>query len=155
MPALFSVDPSSSAVDSRTSVSSALPTDAARIADRTSHTATLRTCREGDARQRSSAIRPTEDAATRSRGGVRVVPGRSGVGAVTSFPIFNNYNPNHLKGHKGLLENSKNLCSSVNKADVKFRAQNGKTANSKPVLTNSCKGNRKAHNHNFNKRSPR
>ena len=26
-----------------------------------------------------------------------------------------------------------------NKADVKFTAQNGRTANSKPVLTNSCK----------------
>jgi hypothetical protein len=42
-------------------------------------------------------------------------------------------------GKKGLLENSKNLCASVNKADVKFTAQNGKTANSTPVLTNSCK----------------
>jgi hypothetical protein len=42
-------------------------------------------------------------------------------------------------GKKGLLENSKNLCNSVNKADVKFTAQNGKTANSTPVLTNSCK----------------
>ena len=42
-------------------------------------------------------------------------------------------------GKKGLLENSKNLCASVNKADVKFTAQNGKTSNSTPVLTNSCK----------------
>jgi hypothetical protein len=42
-------------------------------------------------------------------------------------------------GKKGLLENSKNLCNSVNKADVKFTAQNGMTSNSKPVLTNSCK----------------
>jgi hypothetical protein len=42
-------------------------------------------------------------------------------------------------GKKGLLENSKNLCNSVNKADVKFTAQNGMTSNSTPVLTNSCK----------------
>ena len=42
-------------------------------------------------------------------------------------------------GKKGLLENSKNLCASVNKADVSFTAQNGKTANSTPVLSNSCK----------------
>jgi hypothetical protein len=42
-------------------------------------------------------------------------------------------------GKKGLLENSKNLCNSVNKADVQFTAQNGVTLNSKPVLTNSCK----------------
>ena len=41
-------------------------------------------------------------------------------------------------GKKGLLENSKNLCASVNKADVRFTAQNGMTANSTPVLTNSC-----------------
>ena len=46
-------------------------------------------------------------------------------------------------GKKGLLENSKNLCASVNKADVKFTAQNGMTANSKPVLTNSCKKGKK------------
>ena len=42
-------------------------------------------------------------------------------------------------GKKGLLENSKNLCASVNKADVKFTAQNGRTSNSQPVLSNSCK----------------
>jgi hypothetical protein len=42
-------------------------------------------------------------------------------------------------GKKGLLENSRNLCATTNKADVKFTAQNGKTANSTPVLTNSCK----------------
>jgi hypothetical protein len=46
-------------------------------------------------------------------------------------------------GKKGLLENSQNLCNSVNKADVKFTAQNGMTSNSKPVLTNSCKKARK------------
>jgi hypothetical protein len=42
-------------------------------------------------------------------------------------------------GKKGLLENSKNLCNSVNRADVKFTAQNGMTANSKPVLASKCK----------------
>jgi hypothetical protein len=42
-------------------------------------------------------------------------------------------------GKKGLLENSRNLCASVNKAVVAFTAQNGKTSNSTPVLTNSCK----------------
>ena len=42
-------------------------------------------------------------------------------------------------GRKGLLENSRNLCNSVNRADVKFTAQNGRTANSKPVLSNGCK----------------
>ncbi|HEV7483843.1 MAG TPA: hypothetical protein VGO13_12175 [Solirubrobacterales bacterium] len=42
-------------------------------------------------------------------------------------------------GKKGLLENSRNLCATTNKADVKFTAQNGKTANSTPGLTNSCK----------------
>jgi len=42
-------------------------------------------------------------------------------------------------GKKGLLENSRNLCNSVNKADVKLDGQNGKTADSAPVVTNSCK----------------
>jgi hypothetical protein len=47
-------------------------------------------------------------------------------------------------GKKGLLENSRNLCKSVNRADVKFTAQNGMTANSRPALTNSCKKGKKA-----------
>jgi hypothetical protein len=42
-------------------------------------------------------------------------------------------------GKKGLLENSQNLCNSVNKADVKFTAQNGMTLNSKPILSSKCK----------------
>jgi hypothetical protein len=42
-------------------------------------------------------------------------------------------------GKKGLLENSRNLCATTNKADVAFTAQNGKTSDSTPVLTNSCK----------------
>ncbi len=46
-------------------------------------------------------------------------------------------------GKKGLLENSKNLCNSVNKADVKFTAQNGMTANSTPVLEQQVQEERK------------
>ena len=59
-------------------------------------------------------------------------------------------------GKKGLLENSKNLCSSVNKADVRFTAQNGMVSNSTPKLTNSCKkakkGKSKAHKGKGHKR---
>jgi hypothetical protein len=36
-------------------------------------------------------------------------------------------------GKKGLLENSKNLCNSINETDAKFTAQNGKTSNSEPA----------------------
>jgi len=42
-------------------------------------------------------------------------------------------------GKKGLLVNSRDLCKSVNKVDARFTAQNGKTHNIEPVLTNSCK----------------
>jgi hypothetical protein len=42
-------------------------------------------------------------------------------------------------GKKGLLVNNRDLCKSVNKADVKFTGQNGMTANSKPVVVPSCK----------------
>jgi hypothetical protein len=42
-------------------------------------------------------------------------------------------------GKKGLLVNSRNLCKSVNKADVSLTGQNGKAADSTPVLSNSCK----------------
>jgi hypothetical protein len=42
-------------------------------------------------------------------------------------------------GRKGLLDNSEDLCRSVNRADVSFTAQNGRTLHSKPVLTNGCK----------------
>jgi hypothetical protein len=48
-------------------------------------------------------------------------------------------------GKKGLLVNSRNLCKSVNKANVLFDAHNGKTADSRPVLKNDC---RKAKKHN-------
>jgi hypothetical protein len=42
-------------------------------------------------------------------------------------------------GKKGLLDNSENLCRSVNRADVRFTAQNGRTYDSRPVLSNGCK----------------
>ena len=42
-------------------------------------------------------------------------------------------------GKKGLLVNSRNLCKSVNKAQVGFTAQNGKSAELQPVLSNGCK----------------
>ncbi len=42
-------------------------------------------------------------------------------------------------GKKGLLVNSTNLCQSPNRATVRFDGQNGKTADSSPVLANSCK----------------
>jgi hypothetical protein len=42
-------------------------------------------------------------------------------------------------GKKGLLENSKDLCNSVNRADVKFTAQNGMELSSKPVLKSKCR----------------
>lgn len=41
-------------------------------------------------------------------------------------------------GTKGLLVNSTNLCARANRADVRFDGQNGKTADSTPVLANSC-----------------
>jgi hypothetical protein len=42
-------------------------------------------------------------------------------------------------GKKGLLVNSRNLCKSVNKAQVDFTAQNGKSQELQPVLSNGCK----------------
>ncbi len=42
-------------------------------------------------------------------------------------------------GKKGLLVNSTNLCKGSHRADVRMTGQNGKTYNSKPVLSNSCK----------------
>jgi hypothetical protein len=41
-------------------------------------------------------------------------------------------------GKKGLLVNSRNLCSSVPRATVKLRGHNGKTANQSSVLQNDC-----------------
>jgi len=55
-------------------------------------------------------------------------------------------------GKRGLLVNSQNLCGSVHRAYADFGAQNGKSAISKPVVTNSCPKKRhhhkrKAHGH--------
>ena len=43
-------------------------------------------------------------------------------------------------GQKGLLENSRNLCKSVNKASVAYAAQNGDGYTASPVLGNGCRG---------------
>jgi hypothetical protein len=52
-------------------------------------------------------------------------------------------------GKKGLLENSRDLCNSVNKASVEMDGQNGKTADQSPVLVADCrkkhKKGKKAH----------
>jgi hypothetical protein len=41
-------------------------------------------------------------------------------------------------GEKGLLANSRNLCSFTPKAKVQMTGQNGKTANSSVKLGTSC-----------------
>ncbi len=41
-------------------------------------------------------------------------------------------------GKKGLLQNSTNLCASVNRATAKFTGQNGKVKASRPALRTSC-----------------
>ncbi len=41
-------------------------------------------------------------------------------------------------GKKSLLINSRNLCKSVSRADVKMVGQNGMTHNERPVVKNSC-----------------
>jgi len=41
-------------------------------------------------------------------------------------------------GAKSLLVNSRNLCKSVSRADVKMTGQNGKQHNFRPVVANSC-----------------
>jgi hypothetical protein len=46
-------------------------------------------------------------------------------------------------GKKSLLENSRNLCSGVSKADVQLDGQNGKELDSRPVVTNDCKVKKK------------
>jgi hypothetical protein len=44
---------------------------------------------------------------------------------------------------KGLLVNSTNICKQTNKAQIAFDAQNGKTADSTPVVAVNCKGKAK------------
>ena len=46
-------------------------------------------------------------------------------------------------GKKGLLVNNQNLCKSVNRANVLLDGQNGKTADSNPVVANGCKSSSK------------
>ena len=48
---------------------------------------------------------------------------------------------------KGLIINSRNLCGRVNRANVRFRGQNGKTASAKPVMQPGCRGKRKHKRH--------
>ena len=43
-------------------------------------------------------------------------------------------------GDKGLLVNSENICAKPQKATVKLVAQNGRSTNSRPLITNSCGG---------------
>jgi hypothetical protein len=50
-------------------------------------------------------------------------------------------------GKKGLLVNSRDLCSSTSKATAKFIAQNGKRATLRPKLVSSCKKPRKGKKH--------
>ncbi len=48
---------------------------------------------------------------------------------------------------KGLIINSRNLCGRVNRANVRFAGQNGKTASAKPVMQPGCRGKRKHKRH--------
>jgi hypothetical protein len=48
-------------------------------------------------------------------------------------------------GKQGLLENSRNLCQSVNRAVAKFSAQNGKGITLRPKMQSRCGRGRKAH----------
>jgi hypothetical protein len=41
-------------------------------------------------------------------------------------------------GKKGLLVNSRNICKSRSRADVKMVGQNGKLSHTRPVVANSC-----------------
>jgi hypothetical protein len=54
-------------------------------------------------------------------------------------------------GKKGLLENSRDLCKTTNKATAQFNGQNGKIRDFNPVVTNDC-GNGKAKRHGKGKR---
>jgi hypothetical protein len=50
-------------------------------------------------------------------------------------------------GKKSLLENSRNLCETTNRATVKFTGQNGKVADSTPVVTAAACGKAKQNAH--------
>lgn len=57
-------------------------------------------------------------------------------------------------GKKSLLANSRNLCESVNRATAKFKGQNGKRYNARPVLKVKC-GKKAKKKHKGNKRHAR
>ncbi|HET9152755.1 MAG TPA: hypothetical protein VFN85_01405 [Solirubrobacterales bacterium] len=48
-------------------------------------------------------------------------------------------------GHKGLLENSTNICRGTHRATARFEGQNGAIAASRPKLRVSCRKGRKGH----------
>lgn len=48
-------------------------------------------------------------------------------------------------GKKGLIVNSRNLCSGPSKATVSLTAQNGRVATSRPVVKVSCKKKHERH----------
>jgi hypothetical protein len=43
-------------------------------------------------------------------------------------------------GKKGLIVNSRNICKSVQRANVQMEGQNGKTHDFRPLIKNACKG---------------
>jgi hypothetical protein len=49
-------------------------------------------------------------------------------------------------GKKGLLQNSRNICAAINKADVNYTAHNGLTFSERPALTTKCKKSKKGKN---------
>lgn len=57
-------------------------------------------------------------------------------------------------GKKGLLENSRNLCRSQNRASVRFDGQNGKIRDFRPVVGNSCAKKGKGHGKGKHKAKP-
>jgi hypothetical protein len=66
------------------------------------------------------------------RGGIRTTFAAVPDAAVSKFVL------EMQGGKKGLLVNSTNLCAQANRAAVSFDGQNGKVADSTPVLANSC-----------------
>jgi hypothetical protein len=58
--------------------------------------------------------------------------------AVPDAPV-SQFTLNLNGGKVGILVNSTNLCTQVNRATAKFTAQNGKTLTLHPVMQNSCK----------------
>ncbi len=63
---------------------------------------------------------------------------RSTFESVPDQPV-SSFTLNMRGGRKGLLVNSRNICTSTQKATAVFNAQNGKSAKLRPVLKNACK----------------